>query len=50
MKTIYNIPVDDEGLITLPHGLLTELDWEPGDEVEWIDNKDESFTVKKLWK
>ncbi len=50
MKTIYNIPVDDKCVITLPQELLTELEWEPGDEVEWIDNKDESFTEKKLWK
>ena len=47
---IYNIPVDDEGVITIPQELLTELNWEPGDEVEWIDNQDGSFTVKKLWK
>ncbi len=45
---IYNIPVDDEGVITIPQELLTELNWEPGDEVEWIDNQDGSFTVKKL--
>ena len=47
---IYNIPVDDEGVITIPQELLAELNWEPGDEVEWIDNQDGSFTVKKLWK
>lgn len=27
--------------------LLTELDWQVGDDLEWIDNKDGTFTLQK---
>ena len=37
---------DDEPYIVFPEGALPE-DWIAGDIVEWIDNKDGSWTMKK---
>lgn len=39
---VYYIPFPDE---MLPH--IDEMGWTPNDILEWIDNKDGSFTVKK---
>jgi bifunctional DNA-binding transcriptional regulator/antitoxin component of YhaV-PrlF toxin-antitoxin module len=44
----YIVPVDDEGVITFPDELMDALDWKAGDTLEWIDNKDGSFTLKKI--
>ena len=46
-KTRYIVPVDDEGVLTFPDELMDALDWRPGDVLEWIDNKDGSFSLKK---
>jgi hypothetical protein len=37
----YLIPFSDE--------LLEGLDWKDGDTIEWIDNKDGSWTLKKVY-
>jgi len=34
--------------VKLPSKLLKELSWNTGDNIEWIDNKDGSFTLKKV--
>ena len=39
--------VDDDGILNLPDDLLEEMGWKEGDELEWIDNNDGSFTLKK---
>ena len=44
----YIVPVDDEGILTIPDELMDALDWKAGDTLEWIDNKDGSFTLKKI--
>jgi bifunctional DNA-binding transcriptional regulator/antitoxin component of YhaV-PrlF toxin-antitoxin module len=48
----WTIPVEEdehgELFITLPDELLEESGLKPGDDVEWIDNSDGSFTLKKL--
>ena len=31
----------------LPDELLEQVDWQEGDNVQWIDNGDGSFTIKK---
>lgn len=28
--------------------MLEKLDWQVGDDLEWIDNKDGTFTLKKI--
>jgi hypothetical protein len=47
------LPVEMDGpseecFIHLPDDLLEELDWKEGDMIEWIDNENESWTVKKI--
>lgn len=38
---------DGEAFIEFPPEVLEGLDWKEGDTVEWIDNKDGSWTLKK---
>ena len=45
MKT--TLIVDDDGVITFPPEMIEELGWKEGDVLEWIDNKDGSFALKK---
>ena len=40
--------VDDEYYITLPDDLLDAADLLPGDEVEWIDQNNGSYILKKI--
>ena len=37
-----------EILLDLGPELIKYLGWKPGDTVEWIDNKDGTWTIKKL--
>lgn len=37
-----------EAFIEIPEEHLKELQWEEGDIVEWIDNKNGSWTLKKV--
>ncbi len=39
--------VDDDGILTFPPELLKETGWEEGDSLQWIDNEDGSFTLRK---
>ena len=39
--------VDDDGVITFPDELIEQLGWKEGDVLEWIDNKDGSFLLRK---
>ena len=39
--------VDDDGVITFPDELIEKLGWKEGDVLQWIDNKDSSFSLKK---
>lgn len=36
-----------ELLVELGNELCAELGWQEGDTVEWIDNKDGSWTIQK---
>lgn len=38
----------DELYIELPDDLLANLGWSVGDKIEWQDNKDSSWTLKKV--
>jgi hypothetical protein len=55
MKTytteVYELGPDNDYndlIIKLPDELLEELQWFDGDKVEWIDNGDGSYSVRKV--
>lgn len=39
-----------DNIIELPDDLMIEAGWNLGDDLEWIDNKDGSWTMKKVEK
>ena len=41
------LKVDDDGILILPPEVIEETGWEEGDVLEWIDNKDGSFSLIK---
>lgn len=45
MKT--TLIVDDDGVLTFPEEILKNLGWKEGDVLEWIDNQNGSFTLRK---
>ena len=42
------LTVSDDGILTFTPEPLEETGWQEGDELEWIDNKDGTWTLKKL--
>lgn len=40
--------VNEEGILIVPDDLWEELDWELGDEIEFIDNEDGTFSMVKV--
>ena len=45
MKT--TLTVSNDGILTFPDDVLEEFGWKEGDVLEWIDNKDGSFSLVK---
>ena len=45
MKT--TLTIDDDGVITFPDEFIENLGWKEGDVLQWIDNKDGSFSLVK---
>ena len=41
------LTVDDDGVITFPDEFIEKLGWKEGDVLQWIDNKDGSFSLVK---
>ena len=44
-----NVVLDEETgdhILTFPFGLVEEMGWKEGDELEWIDNGDGSWSIK----
>ncbi len=41
------LKVDDEGVLTFTPEILEATGWKEGDVLEWIDNKDGSFSLIK---
>jgi len=41
------LTVGDDGVLTFPEDFLKEVGWKKGDVLEWIDNKDGSFSLVK---
>lgn len=37
----------DDSIIEFPDDFLAETGWKTGDVIEWIDNKDGTWTIKK---
>jgi len=44
------IPVDDDYNITFPEDLLEQTGWKEGDTLQWIDQGDGSYIMKKTTK
>lgn len=42
------LTVDDDGILQLPDDMLKELGWNEGDLLEWIEQDDGSFLLKKV--
>lgn len=38
---------DGDEYIEFPKEMMDEVDWHEGDVIEWIDNKDGSWTLQK---
>jgi bifunctional DNA-binding transcriptional regulator/antitoxin component of YhaV-PrlF toxin-antitoxin module len=49
MRKVITLENDDKGNLVLPldDEILKEVGWETGDTIEWVDNKDGSWTMKK---
>ena len=45
MKTV--LTIDDDGILTFPPEMPEILGWKEGDVLQWIDNNDGSFQLKK---
>ncbi|MDE1254758.1 MbcA/ParS/Xre antitoxin family protein [Vibrio aestuarianus] len=39
---------DGEAFFNIPEILQKELQWNEGDQIEWMDNKDGSWTLRKV--
>ena len=39
---------DGEVILPFPSEMLTELGWNEGDTLDWTDNKDGTFSIKKI--
>ena len=46
--TKWIIPVDDDYNITFPEDLLEQTGWKEGDTLQWIDQGDGSYIMKKV--
>jgi len=42
------LPVDEEGVLTLPDELWQALGWREGDEIEFLEQEDGSFLLVKV--
>ena len=41
-------PETGDAILEFPDDLMLEAGWKEGDNLEWIDNKDGSYTLKKV--
>ena len=44
----WTLKVDGEGYMTIPEDVLNELGWKVDDVLEWSENDDGSFTLRKV--
>ena len=47
MKVEIEITEGGEAFFRIPNEYLVELKWQDGDVIEWIDNNDGSWTLRK---
>lgn len=40
--------ITGEQWITFPPDLMKKLEWKEGDELEWVDNYDGTFTIRRV--
>jgi len=45
--TVDEDPDTGDGILTFPEDLLESAGWKEGDIIEWIDNKDGTWQLKK---
>lgn len=41
------LTIDENGVLTFPDEMIEKLGWKENDMLEWIDNQDGSWTLKK---
>ena len=46
--TLEPIPDSEDLILPLPQDLLDLKGWKEGDTLEWIDNKDGTWTIQKV--
>jgi bifunctional DNA-binding transcriptional regulator/antitoxin component of YhaV-PrlF toxin-antitoxin module len=44
----WTVTLEDDGVLPLPDDLLDEVGWDVGDEIEWIDNGDGSWSMRRV--
>jgi hypothetical protein len=44
----WSIYVNEDGVFEFPEVLLQKLDWNVGDEVEWVEKDNGTFTLTKI--
>ena len=48
VETVFNgDTMEDDYVLTFPEDFLEQAGWKEGDMLEWIDNQDGSFSLKK---
>lgn len=48
LTVIANPDNPEQLLLDLGLELCEQIGWQPGDELQWIDNKDGTWTIKKI--
>ena len=43
----WSISINREGIFKFPEDLLEKLDWKAGDEVDWVNEDNGTFTLTK---
>jgi hypothetical protein len=43
----WTVTLEDDGVLPLPDDLMTEAGWDVGDEIEWIDNGDGTWSMQR---
>jgi bifunctional DNA-binding transcriptional regulator/antitoxin component of YhaV-PrlF toxin-antitoxin module len=43
----WTLTINEDGILPLPQDLLNEMGWKEGDTINWIDNKDGTWSLVK---
>ena len=44
----WSVAINEEGVFDFPETLLQKLDWDIGDELDWVDKDNGTFTLTKI--